>query len=74
MQQKTDIDNNDSIKIPYIKKNKITAQSSINKSLTNQNESQNLTEQSNEKINANENKLTISLTGMPQLFTMDDGQ
>ena len=76
MQQKTDIDNNDSIKIPYIKKNKITAQSSINKSLTNQNESQNLTEQSDEKTNenANENKLTISMTGIAPVITMDDGQ
>jgi hypothetical protein len=74
MQQKTDTDNNDSTKIPSIKKNKITTQSSINKSLTNQNERQNLTEQSNEKNNANENKLTISITGMLQVFTMDDGQ
>ena len=76
MQQKTDTDNNDSTKIPSIKKNKITAQSSINKSLTNQNESQNLTEQSAEKTNenVNENKLTISMTGNAPVITMDDGQ
>ena len=76
MQQKTDTDNNDSTKIPSIKKNKVTAQSSINKSLTNQNESQNLTEQSDEKTNenANENKLTISMTGIAPVITMDDGQ
>jgi hypothetical protein len=76
MQQKTDTDNNDSTKIPSIKKNNITAQSSINKSLTNQNESQNLTEQSDEKTNenANENKLTISMTGIAPVITMDDGQ
>ena len=74
MQQKTDTDNNDNTKISSANKNKNTL-ATINKSLTNQSENP-ISEQSEEKTieNANENKLTISMSGTPPVITMDDGQ
>ena len=75
MQQKTDTDNNDTTKIASIHKNKNTT-SNINKSVANQSESHNVTEQSEEKTNENlnDNKLTISMNGAAPIITMDDGQ
>ena len=72
MKQKTDTDNNDSTKIPFMPKKTITAQSSASKGITNQNESQNLTDQND--ANGTENKLTISMTGTSPVITMDAGQ
>ena len=74
MQQKTDTDNNDNTKIGSSNKNKNTL-ATINKSLTNQSENP-ISEQSEEKTieNANENKLTINMSGTPPVITMDDGQ
>ena len=76
MQQKTDTDNNnDETKIASLHKNKMTT-TTINKTTSNKSESQNFTEQSEEKTNENlnDNKLTISVSGAVPIITMDDGQ
>ena len=77
MQKKTDTDNNDTTKIKTSLHKAKNPTSTINKSLTNQNENEsNVTEQSDEKTNdnMNENKLTISMSGTAPVITMDDGQ
>ena len=75
MQQKTDTDNNAETKIAPAHKTKMTT-TTINKTSSNQTESNNFTEQSDEKTNENlnDNKLTISISGAAPIITMDDGK
>ena len=72
VQEKTDTDNQDQNKIPQSTYNKQQQESSANKTISNkEDQSQSNFEQTEEN---NKIKLTINMTGIAPVITMDDGQ